>query len=215
MTPPTRRPGAAVPPGPVAAPAPVQAPATVREVLAGVPGIDEADVAAMLSHALARAPLAVSPSQPDLDFLAAHGDPETRERARSMTPAVMAVATARVAARASLFAAASTLSRDEMADVLGVDPNTVSTRVRRGQLMQWDVGARGARYPSWQVLGGHPLPHLRQVLGAVPDGVHPREVTALMTAEDDDLDGLTPARWLADGHDPAPVIDAVRSLGRE
>ena len=39
MTPPTRRPGAAVPPGPVAAPAPVQAPATVREVLAGVPGI--------------------------------------------------------------------------------------------------------------------------------------------------------------------------------
>ncbi len=64
-------------------------------------------------------------------------------------------------------------------------------------------------YPRWQVMeGGHLLPHLPAVLRAA-DGIEARTLQAIMENVDEDLDGATPAQWLAKGGQVEAVLQTL------
>lgn len=76
---------------------------------------------------------------------------------------------AAAAARRDAHALAATLSLQESADVLGVDPSEVERRCSDGQL--WAVDVQGEqRIPCWQFVGGRLLPGLSAVIAAIPPG---------------------------------------------
>jgi len=59
---------------------------------------------------------------------------------------------------------------------------------------------------------GGPLPGLETVLAALPADLHPTAVEGFFTSPDADLDGASPAQWLASGGDPQRVADEVEGL---
>jgi hypothetical protein len=125
---------------------------------------------------------------------------------------------ARSTANAVLEAAAS-LSRAQVARLLGVDESRVSHRLRDGSLYSY-LGASGRRrYPSWQFPRGRSLPHLAAVLAQVPAGTHPVTMRRFMTTPDDALrlDGaaVSPVDWLAAGGPVEPVAALAATLGEQ
>jgi hypothetical protein len=98
---------------------------------------------------------------------------------------------------------------------LGLDASRVRHRVRDGALFGYRVG-RSLRLPTWQFTStGQPLPGLRAVLAALPEGLHPLSVTGFMTTPDPDLGAKqhnTPAAWLAGGGDPERVAEKAAAL---
>jgi hypothetical protein len=125
---------------------------------------------------------------------------------------------ARSAARAVLEAAES-LSRAQVAQLLGVDESRVSHRLREGSLYGYPGASARRRYPSWQFRGNEALPHLAALLSQVPTGTHPVTLRSFMTTRDETLlvDGaaVSPVEWLAAGGAAEPVAELAATLGEQ
>lgn len=62
-------------------------------------------------------------------------------------------------------------------------------------------------FPRWQFRDGSVVPHLRDVLAALPIDEHPLDVEHFMTqANLDYLDGTPPSVWLVEGRELDPVL---------
>lgn len=106
---------------------------------------------------------------------------------------------------------AATLTADEAASRLGVTVQQVRDRIRDRSLADRAFGAE-RRFPSWQFLDSGVIPHLGEVLRALPAGAHPLTVEGFMTTPNDELDGMTPAHWLAAGRDVDRVLRCAAAL---
>lgn len=117
-----------------------------------------------------------------------------------------------------------TVTPAEAAAMLRVDPRQIQDDIEDGRL--WATSRSGElRVPHWQfVFTGQPdrrhpwhlLPHLTEVLGAMPVSLsrgYGEMMHAFMTTSHDEtlIDGepVSAADWLADGRDPNPVIEAL------
>ena len=110
--------------------------------------------------------------------------------------------------------AATSLTIDQAADRLGVHRSRMSHRLREGQLYSFRLGTQ-RRLPAWQFTPDRrALPGLGQVLAALPKDLHPTAVEGFFSTPNPDLDGRTPADWLAGGGDPQHVLDKALSLDR-
>jgi len=111
-----------------------------------------------------------------------------------------------------LGAASGSLTIDQAAEALGIHRSRVSHRLRDGSLYAFRIGAQ-RRLPRWQLSGGgQPLPGLEVVLPAMPADLHPAAVEGFFTTPDPDLDGATPAQWLASCGDPLRVVDEAAGI---
>lgn len=62
-------------------------------------------------------------------------------------------------------------------------------------------------FPRWQFRDGNVVPHLREVLAALPIDEHPLDVEHFMTQSNlDYLDGTPPLIWLVEGRELDPVL---------
>ena len=189
------------------------APRTVAELMTqrGLP-VSEGDLVTALEEALLRriAPAgAATLSQPAQQFLNEHGAiPHTD----ATDPAASAVTTT----AADMIALIETSGTgEEAAKLLGVDASTVRGRISRGELYAIRVGRKN-RLPAWQFTTQGALPHLGQVLAALPQDLHPLEVQALFELPSTELtinsQPMSPRTWLAGGGAPAPVIELATGL---
>ena len=142
-------------------------------------------------------------------FMAAHSG-------ISMSDEAIAVAGQRLAAR-RIAEAARTLDTAAVAFLLGVHRTRVQHLRDDGDLYAYREG-RFNRYPLWQFTAhARPLPGLRQVLAALGPA-HRSVVTGFMATVQPELDigtGPVSARdWLADGHDPAPVVELAGGVAQ-
>ena len=91
--------------------------------------------------------------------------------------------------------------------MLGMAPANVRRAVAEGALYSVKTSPASHHwFPRWQFPHRHALPGLREVIGALPSNYHPVEVEEFMTAESDDLRGMSPLMWLAGGGDVAQVV---------
>jgi hypothetical protein len=142
-------------------------------------------------------------------FMAAHSGISTSNEA-------IAVAGQRLAAR-RIVEAAQTLDTAAVAALLGVHRTRVQHLRDDGDLFAYRDG-RFNRYPWWQFTDhARPLPGLRHVLAALGPA-HRSVVTGFMAAVHPELDtgaGPVSAReWLADGRDPAPVVELASGVAQ-
>lgn len=117
--------------------------------------------------------------------------------------------------RARIEAVVDSLSDDEAADFLGIGTRQLRRRAQRGGLSFFPVGNR-RRYPAWQFderLGL--LPHLNDVIAAIPSTWTPQMTNAFMTTLEAGLqiqgENITPRTWLAIGLDPVAVVEMIRN----
>jgi hypothetical protein len=101
-------------------------------------------------------------------------------------------------------------SVEQVADLLGVDVEVVRSLADQGRLSCFEH--QGVQhFPAWQFDGGAPLPHLAEVI--VPlRAAHPLTVEGFMTLSSDELDGQSPAQWLAAGGAIEKVLWLAESL---
>jgi excisionase family DNA binding protein len=177
----------------------------------------EAEVAAVLEEQLQIMPVAAAaaPSAGATDYLTEYGGPTAAAAARSWSAekeqhqrvqSVMADASRLLA---------GTLSVDQAADWLGVDASRIRHLIndRPPRLYAVKVGHR-RRIPSWQISDNAVLPWMEQIVRAIPDSVHPLDITGLMTTPQDELEGRTPVEHLVSGGPVDPVVSLVADLGR-
>lgn len=146
-------------------------------------------------------------SGPEQRFLRDHGGPPYlpgEERGLLQQHADVAEAEEQAGRAASLTA-------EEAASRLGVTVQQVRDRIRDRSLVDRAFGAE-RRLPSWQVLDSGVIPHLREVLHALPVDAHPLTVEGFMTTPSDELDGATPAHWLATGRGVDRVLQCAAAL---
>ncbi len=104
----------------------------------------------------------------------------------------------------------STASLEEW---LGISRQALDQRVRARKLLGCMATDRVRLYPSWQFTDrGLVIPGLDRVLPVLAAGVDAPWTWALwlVSAIPDELEGLSPAEWLAKGRDPVPVITLAR-----
>ena len=101
------------------------------------------------------------------------------------------------------------------AERLGRSVIRIRGAVADGSLYGVKVG-RSWLVPLWQLDQARPLPHLRKVIAAIPEGTSAVTLERVMTQPSDELyvDGLpvSPRDWLLAGKDPVVVVDIVRQL---
>jgi len=101
------------------------------------------------------------------------------------------------------------------AERLGRSVIRIRGAIADGSLYGVKVG-RSWLVPLWQLEQAHPLPHLRKVIAAIPEGTSAVTLERVMTQPNDELyvDGLpaSPRDWLLAGKEPAAVVDIVRQL---
>ena len=121
-------------------------------------------------------------------------------------------------------------STEHVAHALGVTPSAVRHRLAKGTLWAFKVGS-GHRFPLWQFWPAdydpaetpradgfaslRILPHLAEILRAIPADATSVELEGLMVTPRDDLGSRVPAMipaWLASGGEAAPAIAAVAQL---
>lgn len=91
--------------------------------------------------------------------------------------------------------------------LLGVSKQAVADRARRGTLLRVTTRQGRHLYPVFQFDGRHLVLAVPEVLGPFRDThVDGWAVASWFTTPAAVLDGATPAQWLRDGHDPAPVV---------
>lgn len=149
-------------------------------------------------------------SGPERAFLTEHGGIDAAEAVTRTGANISAERLARTmaAARDQLGAL---LTSAEAADLLGVDRSVVSRRITGGRMLA--VSGQGShRIPDWQIAGGRLLPHLAEVIAAIPADADPADIAALMRTEQDELSGRTPAAHLAAGGDALPVLGLLDAL---
>lgn len=125
---------------------------------------------------------------------------------------------ARAANAAALaISVGSALPSSEAAARLGIAESTVRSYRASGKLYSFSVLGR-PHFPRWQ-FGSHGIiPSMKDVLEAMPAGLHPQSVEGFFLSPNSDLvlDGVpfSPKEWLESGGDPAPVIEFATALGR-
>lgn len=149
-------------------------------------------------------------SETERTFLAEHGGRAASEAARRSGADIYAERLARsmAAARDEL---GSLLTSAEAAGLLGVDRSVVSRRISGRRMFATEAQGR-RRIPDWQIVGGRLLPHLAEVIAAIPADADPADVAALMRTEQDELSGRTPAAHLLAGGNAAPVLGLFDAL---
>lgn len=96
---------------------------------------------------------------------------------------------------------------------LGISRQAIHQRAARHAILGCPLADDTAVYPAWQFLdNGATLPGLTTVLTALAGGGDPWMAALWLGAPNDALDGATPADWLSDGGDTAPVLEAARRV---
>jgi len=146
-------------------------------------------------------------------------EPHLSEK-QEATPRELARLAARTAAR-DARERQHTLPLPKVALWLGVSEHEVIALTASGDLCAHTLSPDRQRWPAWQFAYGSPLPHLREVVAAIPAGAHPTGVRTLMTAPHPDLVvevldrpvsqllpeiRVSPANWLSGGGSPTPVM---------
>lgn len=152
-------------------------------------------------------------SAPEVEFLAAHGGPETAGLVKGWSPSGERQARARVALRALSDAVAGSVSTREAAEMLGVDRSRISRRITGNALWAFDIRGQ-RRIPRWQFVGGGLLPGLDVIVAAIPRDATPAVLDAFMQTPQPDFDDRTPIEYLAGGGDPGLVAGFIRDLAR-
>lgn len=143
-------------------------------------------------------------SADELAFLQAHS---------GATPNPQALAEARIANAVNEENELSdALTVREVADLLGVSPSRVRHWLADGSLYAYKSQGRGTerKLPRWQFHHGDVIPHLGEVLNALPDNDAPLGVKAFFlnarvehpTSEEN----YSVRDWLLGGQDPAEAI---------
>lgn len=124
--------------------------------------------------------------------------------------------------RAALLAVAGTvwrrhlgplLNTSQVADLLGVGTRqAVNDRVRRRRILAFPTGERDLAYPAFQFDDrGAPYPALAPVLEAFATArLSPLTTSSWFVTPQAQLDGDTPAGWLAEGGDSELLVVAAR-----
>ncbi len=101
------------------------------------------------------------------------------------------------------------------ADRLGRSVIRIRGAIADGSLYGVKVG-RSWLIPRWQLDEANPLPHLRKVIAAIPEGTSAVTMERVMTQPSEELyvDGkpVSPRNWLLAGNEPGVVVDIVRQL---
>lgn len=142
-------------------------------------------------------------------FLIEHGGMTAAELTPEAIGETSAFVDAAIAAAAT-EARANTLTFSEVAQLLGQPGEAILQAVVAGDLysVPGALPSDEPLIPSWQVRGRRVIPHLREVLAALPADFHPLSVEDFMTTGDENyLDGWPPVKWLLTGHDPAAVVE--------
>ncbi len=97
---------------------------------------------------------------------------------------------------------------------LGVSRQAVHQRAARRAILGCPLADDTTVYPVWQFLdNGATLPGLAAVLAELAEGSDDAWMAALwLRASNEQLDGASPADWLGDGGETAPVIEAARRV---
>lgn len=112
-------------------------------------------------------------------------------------------------ARAEQEAWASSLTTAEVAALLGRKGASIRRSKAAGDLFALPTSAgRSARFPAWQFDDGRVMPGLREIIPAFPRYTHPLSIQRFMMSPAEELEGLSPVRWLLRGG----AVDAVVSL---
>lgn len=185
---------------------------TVQQVLDKyADGLSEQDFAAALDAQLTdRGPQGSTPlTAGEREFLIAQGVAEPD------LETVAAAAELRLRADHVIDLAATSYTVGDAAVRLGVDSSRIRHRIADRSLYGLRIGAR-LHLPHWQFTDGEPsgpLPHLRAVLRAVPDGVSPIEMTGFMTVPQAELvlagRAVTPRQWLLAGQRPEAICEIL------
>lgn len=175
-------------------------------------GLTERDIEEVFRSEIAAAGTMASLTADEMDVLARFGGIAAPERHRP--EASKRLARAAVATAATL--AATSITPQDVARRLGISPSRVHHRVGDKALYAYRAGGR-LRLPLWQFDdAGDPLPGLRSVIAALPEGLHPLEVQGLMTNPGSDLTiggaQCSPRDWLIAGGDVAAVVGLAASL---
>jgi hypothetical protein len=103
------------------------------------------------------------------------------------------------------------ISRDAAAELLGITPQSVTSKLTSGKLIGIKVG-REWRLPRWQFDADNPtgvLPDLHELQAVFPGG--PISLSRWITRAQPDFDGRTPREEMV-MHGSAPVINVARAL---
>lgn len=100
----------------------------------------------------------------------------------------------------------ATISTRQAAAMLQTADSNVRRSIASNRIYSAGRLGPGHQLPQWQFVGGKPLPHLAEVLVALPTDLHPIEVESFFTSPDETLNGMSPADWLATGGSLQPVI---------
>lgn len=184
----------------------------ISEVLARYSvDLSEADLAALIAEVFEAqgGPDATAMTASDAEWLAEHS---------GVTVAVGKKDQQLDRLRVEVEAVASSVPAAALADRWGVDPSRVRHRASEGRLYSFRAG-RTLRFPQWQFgLDGRPLPGLAQVLGALPQNLHPAEVEGFFAAANPNLvlgeEPVSPVDWLVSGGNPDVVAGLARDLDR-
>ncbi len=101
------------------------------------------------------------------------------------------------------------LTRDEVADRLGISPQAVSERLKARTLTAVRRG-REWRFPSWQLGDDAALPGLRSLIAAWPGSALALSTWAVTPGPD--LEGRTPAQELGRAEGTTAVLELVEAI---
>lgn len=180
-------------------------------------GTQEEQLAEWISEAMATVQWSrtVPVSGFDAAYLREHAGLDDPSVLDSWTPEAEDALRARSAAASAAQLFSDTLSRNEIAETLGIGPSRVSHRVRDGDL--YAVRRNGKpRFPRWQIRNGAELPGLRTLVPVLElEGLDPVSVATFMTVPNDELADHSPADFLAAGGDAGRVADLIDAWARQ
>lgn len=182
--------------------------ATLQSVLASMHlKLNAEDLVAAL-EALQRSGSAVGLPARDPDFWAAHSG-------ISPAPETVSVGSANNAA-AQILMDSSSLTAAEVAENLQLSPSTVRHYKAEGKLYSYRANGR-LLFPTWQFTEqGTPLPGLADILGTLPDDLHPQAVAGFFLTPQPDLvinrEAVTVAAWLQAGGSVQSVLAMASAL---
>lgn len=188
--------------------------------------LDVDELSVFLDDLAADARSALPLSSDELDLLASSG--VSRERLDAAASAVADGAWERLLTRSQFALATQTLTTSQAASALGVQDASVRRALMERRLWSFRLG-RQHRIPTWQFqvdptdgtsdgapVRTHLLEGLATVVAAIPDGMSPALIQAVMTTPTNDLDParppVSPMTWLRLGEPTAPVSALLRDL---
>ncbi len=105
-----------------------------------------------------------------------------------------------------------------VASWLGLSSEEVANKAREvpPSLAVFEVHPGTLKFPQWQFSESGLIPHMSDLLAAVPPQVNAFVLARFMVTPHVDLDigtgRLSPRAWLVRGVDPEPVLDAVKAI---